>query len=344
MLFIGLDISLRATAICVLTQAGEIVWQGKALSDPEDIVKTLDRWKGEIGLAGLEACPLSEWIFSGLVAGGIEARCIETRHAQRFLSTRPVKTDKNDARGIADMMRLGHFRPVHVKSRGAQQVRTLIVARRQLVGTILQLEGTVRGLLKVYGIKIGRLGRAQFDQRAREVVCRVEALAAALLPLLDARLELHAQRMKLDRLVYKMARQDELTKRFMAIPGVGPVTSLAFKATIDDPARFKRAKSVGPHLGLTPTVYQSGEYNHSGHITKCGDRILRHLLYEAAAVILGRSKAWSTLRAWGVQVAKRQGLKRARVAVARKLAVIMHRMWMTGSDFRFSDQPVPSRA
>ena len=193
MLFIGLDISLRATAICVLTQAGEIVWQGKALSDPEDIVKTLDRWKGEIGLAGLEACPLSEWIFSGLVAGGIEARCIETRHAQRFLSTRPVKTDKNDARGIADMMRLGHFRPVHVKSRGAQQVRTLIVARRQLVGTILQLEGTVRGLLKVYGIKIGRLGRAQFDQRAREVVCRVEALAAALLPLLDARLELHAQ-------------------------------------------------------------------------------------------------------------------------------------------------------
>jgi hypothetical protein len=155
--FIGLDVSLAKTAICVVDHDGAVQWQGKVPSEPGPLVKRLAEWSGVIELAGIEACPLSEWLHRGLREAGIPIVCIETRHAQRFLSSRPVKTDKNDARGIAEMMRLGHYRPVHVKSSAAQSMRTTLTARLQLVASQLQIEGTIRGLLKVYGLKIGAI-------------------------------------------------------------------------------------------------------------------------------------------------------------------------------------------
>ncbi len=335
-LYVGLDVSLQKTAVCVENEDGTIAWQGKIDSDPDALVTALLPWKPFIALVGLEACPLSEWIYNGLGAAGFEVRCIETRHAQRFLSTRPNKTDKNDARGIADMMRAGHFKPVHVKSAGALYLRTLLVGRKQLVAAMLKVEDTIRGLLRVYGLKIGAVHRCKFAERVKELLADAPALALAIEPLLTARNTLRKQKERFDYALQKLARKDSICLCLMTVPGVGPITALAFKATIDDPKRFKSSKAVGAHLGLAPRVYQSGEIDHSGHVSKCGDRMMRYYLYEAATVFLTRDRRWSALKAWGVRLAQRHGFKRARVAVARKLAIVMHQMWLHGECFRFT--------
>jgi transposase len=267
--------------------------------------------------------------------------CIETRHAQRFLSSRPVKTDRNDARGIAEMMRLWHYRPVHVKSPAAQSMRTTLVARMQLVSAQLQIENTIRGLLRLYGLKIGAIHRNRFAAPVAELldIAAMPELASAIEALLRVREGMRTERKAQDRSLAALSRRDQVTRRLMTVPGVGPVTALAFKAMIDDVDRFATSKALGAHLGLTPRVYQSGEIDRSGHISKCGDRMMRHLLYEAAAVLMTRTRKWSRLRAWGISVAKRRGVKRATVAVARKLGVIMHRMWVTGGEFDFGCAP-----
>ena len=330
---VGLDISLQKTAMCVLDLDGQLVWQGKIDSEPGPLIEKLRIWQDEIDVVGLEACPLSEWLHRNLVAAGFRAVCVETRHAQRFLSTRPVKTDRNDARGLAEMMRIGHYRAVHVKSVEAQIVRTILQARRQIVATLLQIQGTIRGLLRMHGLKMGETHRHRFDKRVRELLQEMPSLDIAIGPLLRVLEQLVVERGAMDKLLGQAARKDEVCLRLMTIPGVGAITSLAFRATVDDPIRFTLSKSLGAHIGLTPRVYQSGEIDRSGQISKAGDHMLRHLLYEAASALMTRCRQPSKLRAWGVAVARRRGAKRARVAVARKLAVIMHRMWVSGSRF-----------
>ena len=283
--FIGLDVSLAKTAICVINRDGAVQWQGKVPSEPAPLIKRLSEGGGAIELAGIEACPLSEWLHRALREAGIPVVCIETRQAQRFLSSRPVKTDKNDARGIAEMMRLGHYRPVHVKSPAAQSMRTTLAARMQLVASQLQIEGTIRGLLRVYGLKIGAVHRNRFAARVLELLemAALPDLSAAIEPLLRVRETMRAERKAMDRTLAAASRRSDVGRRLMTVPGVGPVTSLAYIATIDDPGRFDKSKALGAHLGLTPRVYQSGETDRSGQISKCGDRMLRHLLYEAAS-------------------------------------------------------------
>ena len=330
---VGLDISLQKTAVCVLDHDGQIVWQGKIDSEPGPLIEKLKMWQDEIDLVGLEACPLSEWLHTNLVAAGFKAVCVDVRHAQRFLSTRPVKTDRNDARGIAEMMRVGHYQAVHVKSPEAQLVRTILQTRRQVVSTLLQIQGSIRGLLKVSGLKVGETHRCRFDKRVRELLEQMPKLEMAIGPLLRVLEQTVGERAKLDKLLGQAARKDKFCLRLMTIPGVGPITSLAFRATVDDPERFATSKSVGAYVGMTPKLYQSGEVDRSGGISKAGDGMLRHLLYEAASALITRCKEPSKLCAWGVAVARRRGAKRARVAVARKLAVIMHRIWVTGGRF-----------
>jgi transposase len=331
---IGLDVSLAKTAICVVDGDGAIQWQGKVPSEPSPIIERLAEWFGNIELAGIEACPLSEWLHRGLREAGVPIVCIETRQAQRFLSSRPVKTDKNDARGIAETMRLGHYRPVHVKSLAARSMRTTLAARMQLVFSQLQIEGTIRGLLRIYGLKIGAIHRNRFAARV------VDLLEEAALPELSAAIEPMLRVRELMRTERKAAGG----RRLMTIPGVGPVTTLAYIATIDDPGRFGTSKALGAHLGLTPRVYQSGEIDRSGQISKCGVRMMRHLVYEAASALMTRTRKWSRLRAWGISVAKRRGMKRATVAVARKLAVIMHRIWVIGGVFEFGKPATAAKA
>jgi len=344
--FIGLDVSLAKTAICVVDRDGAVQWQGKVPSEPGPLIKRLAEWSGGIELAGIEACPLSEWLHKGLRDAGVPVVCIETRQAQRFLSSRPVKTDKNDARGIAEMMRLGPYRAVHVKSPAAQSMRTTLTARMQLVASQLQIEGTIRGLMRVYGLKIGAIHRNRFAARVRELLetAALAELSAAIEPLLRVREVMRGERKTVDRTLAASARRCDVGRRLMTIPGVGPVTTLAYTATIDDPSRFGTSKALGAHLGLTPRIYQSGEIDRSGQISKCGDRMLRHLLYEAASALMTRTRKWSRLRAWGISVAKRRGMKRATVAVARKLAVIMHRIWVTGDEFDFGGSAAAAKA
>jgi transposase len=299
--YIGLDVSLSKTAVCVVDRDDVVLSQGKVPSEPSPLVTRLAEWSGVIDLAGLEACPLSEWLHRGLREAGIPVMCIETQHAQRFVSSRPVRTDKNDARGIAEMMRLGHYRPVHVKSPVAQSMRTTLAARTQLVALQLQIEGTIRGLLKIYGLKIGAIHRDRFAALVTELLemTALPELSAAIEPLLRVREGMRAERKAFDRTLATLSRRDDITRRLMTIPGVGPVTGFAFKATIDDTDRFGTSKALGAHLGLTPRVYQSGEINRSGQISKCGDRMLRHLLYEAASALMTRTRKWSCLRTWG---------------------------------------------
>jgi len=338
-LFVGLDVSLKTVSICIVKADGTVVWEGKALSEPASLIKALARRRKHIQLVGIEACPLSEWLYGALVDSGFTTVCIETRHAQRFLSSRPNKTDRSDARGIADMMRLGHYRPVHVKSREAQLLRTTLIARRKFVTHMLAIEQTIRGLLKVYGLKLGQVHRCTFAAKVLALLENKPELRVAIEPLLEARNVMRRQHVVLDRHLSQVARKDEVCRRLMTISGVGPIVSLAFKATVDDPTRFKNSKAVAAHLGLTPRVYQSGELDISGHISKCGDRFMRHALYEAANSHLRISKKWSSLRAWGLKLGKRVGMKKACVAVARKLAIIMHRMWLDESDFQYGRQP-----
>jgi transposase len=330
---VGLDISLKKTAVCVLDHDGNVAWQGKVDSEPGPLIEKLQLWRDQIDLVGLEACPLSEWLHRHLMDAGFKAICVETRHAQRFLSTRPVKTDKNDARGIAEMMRIGHYRPVHVKSPEAQLIRTTLQARRQIVATLLQVQGSIRGLLRMHGLKVGDTHRNHFEKRVCELLEEMPLLKVAIKPLLRVLEQLTSERKALDKRLEQAVRKDEVCLRLMTIPGVGPITSLAFRVTIDDPDRFRSSKTLGAHVGLTPRVYQSGEIDRSGHISKAGDHMLRHLLYEAASALMTRCRQPSKLRIWGVAIARRRGAKCARVAVARKLAVIMHRMWISGSRF-----------
>ena len=344
-MFVGLDVSLRTVSICSVEANGTVVWQGKALSEPLALVKALEPYRKDIELVGIEACPLSEWLYGALQECGFKVVCMETRHAQKFLSSRPNKTDKSDARGLAEMLRLGHFRAVHVKSKASQLLRTTLIARRTFVDHMVAIEQTIRGLLKVYGLMLGAVHRCTFAARVEALLADAPELRLAIEPLLEARNAMRKQSAMLDRRLSQMARKDDACKRLMTIPGVGPIVSLTFKATIDDPARFKSSKAVGAHLGLTSRVYQSGEMDRSGNISKCGDKMMRHALYEAANSHLRISRKWTSLRAWGVKLAQRIGMKKACVAVARKLAIIMHRMWVDGSEFQFgSPQAAAAKA
>jgi transposase len=175
-----------------------------------------------------------------------------------------------------------------------------------------------------------------FAVRAAELIEDRPELAAAVVPLLKAREAIERQIADLDRKVLRLARNDAQVRRFMTAPGVGAITALCFLATIDDPTRFKRSRSFGAYVGLTTRRYASGEVDWTGRISKCGDKLLRSYLYEAANVLLTRVAKWSALKAWGIRLAKRSGLRKAKVAVARKLAVILHRMWIDGTEFNWS--------
>ena len=204
---VGLDISLQKPPSACSTMTAELVWQGKVDSEPGPLIDKLQLRRDQIDVVGLEACPLSEWLHRHLVAAGLKAVCVETRHAQRFLSTRPVKTDRNDARGIAEMMRVGHYRPVHVKSAEAQLIRTTLQARRQIVATLLQIQGSIRGLLRMHGLKVGEIHRNRFDKRVRELLEEMPLLNVAIEPLLRVMEQLVSERKAMDNRLGQAARK-----------------------------------------------------------------------------------------------------------------------------------------
>ncbi|MER9483468.1 IS110 family transposase [Mesorhizobium sp. M0494] len=342
--YAGLDVSLKETSICIVDETGSICRELKVPSHPEDLARALQASAWQLVRIGLEAGPLSQWLFSGLAGAGLPVVCIETRHTKAFLKAQVNKTDRNDARGIAQMMRVNLFRPVHVKTVTSQQRRALLTARKLLQEKAIAIENDIRGLLRNFGLKVGITGKVGFEVRVRELADGMPELADITASLLAARQKLREELSRLHRKVLEIVRDDNNCRRLMTVPGVGPVVALAFASTIDIPARFRNSKAVGAALGLTPVLKESGESKRVGCVSLCGDGMMRTLLYEAAQVMLTRVKRWSWLKAWATNIAKRGSLRKAVVAVARRMAVIMHRMWSDGTEFRWTRDDATARA
>jgi transposase len=331
--FAGLDVSLEMTSVCIVDAQGVLLREAKVASEPE----ALTRYFAECGLPmkriGLEAGATAQWLYSGMAAAGLPVICIETRHVKAALSAMPNKTDRNDARGIANIMRTGWFRPVHVKTQVAREIRFLLTARQTLVRKVIDIEMAIRGMLRSFGLKMGAISKRAFEPRVLELAGGLPPLMRALRPMLNARQTLREEYAALQVAAMEIARDDEVCRRLMTVPGVGPIVALTYRATIDVASRFGRSRSVGAHLCLTPRTFQSGESDRTGRVSKTGDGMLRTALYEAAQTLITRVKQPSSLKAWGTRLVRRRGHKRAITAVARQLAVVMHRIWRDGTTF-----------
>lgn len=333
--FIGIDVSLASSAFCVLDEHGSILKRAQVASEPEAFVAFLRELPWPIEAIGLEAGPLSQWLHRELAEAGFELVLMETRQVKAVLKAMPVKTDRRDAEGIAQLLRMGWFRPVHCKSVSAQELRALLSARGAVQKAALDIEQSLRGVLRNFGLKLGRISPSRYEARVRELLADNAMLEAAATAILKARAALRAELSVLEGRLRDLARRDEVCRRMMTMPGVGAVVALTVRAAIDDPARFRSSRDVGPWVGLTPRRDQSGERDLVGHITKAGDATLRTVLFNAATVMMHRARpCW--LKAWGSRVAGRRGQKRATVAVARRIGVVLHRMWMDGTDFRMT--------
>lgn len=338
--FAGMDVSLEETAICVVDETGRMIKEARAASEPDALHALLASFNLSFERVGLEACSLTAWLHGELTSAGWPAICIKSRHAKAAMGAMPNKTDRNDARAIAQIMRTGWFKAVHVKTPTCRSWRSLLVARRTVLNEMRTIENVVRAILRETGLKLGTPARKDFIVRVGELIAGEKGLAMMIEPLLEILATMLREFTRLTKQVLVIVRDEPVCRRLMSVPGVGPLTALAFRATIDQPEQFKKSRDVGAHLGLTPRRYQSGETDIQGRVSRCGDELARTALYEAAHSLLIRSKKWSALRAWGMQIAKRRGMARARVAVARKLATILHRMWIDNADFRFGrEQP-----
>jgi transposase len=282
----------------------------------------------------LEAGPLSQWLYGRMKQAGLAVELLETRHVRAALATMPVKSDRNDARGIAQLIRLGWFRPVHCKSMGAQETRAVLTARKLVQSKLLDVENSLRGILRGFGLKVGKTTNRSFAGRVEDLVVNHASLRMIAAALLSVHAVLLRELKAFNKQVRSMARGDAKAKLLMSAPAVGPIVALTYASAIDDPARFTSSKRVGAHFGLTPKKYQSGQTDYTGRISKIGDTAVRTALYEAAHIMLIKPiKGCAPLKSWAMRIARRSGMKKAKVALARKLAVILHRMLANGTPF-----------
>ena len=339
--YIGLDVSMKETAISI-RQDGKRIWRGKCASDPQLLAAVIRKRAPYAQRVVFETGPLSVWFYHALTAESVPAICIDARHAKAALDMAANKTDANDADGLAQLAEVGFYREVRVKGFDSMLIRTLVTARRQFLKMRLQISNQIRGLMKTFGLVVPKGAGSVFE---RNVLARLQGedkLARIVLPMLQAWRDIRLRVAELSKQLVTMASEDRRCRLLTSIPGVGTVTATAFVAAVEDPANFRNSRAVGAWIGLTTRRFQSGEVDHDGHISRRGDSHLRSLLYEAAAVILNRSSDTSTLRTWALDLKERLGFKRAAVALARKLAVIMHTMLKTGE--LFDPQAGPSNA
>jgi transposase len=334
--FAGLDVSVKETSVCIVDDVGKIVREVRVASEPEALLQVLTNAIYCFKRVGLEAGPLSQWFYSVLAEAGLPVICVETRHMRAMLKAQINKTDRNDARGIAQMMRVGLYRPVHVKTLRSQKLRVLLTHRKLLQSKAIAIENDLRATLRNFGLKVGTIGTVKFEARIRELVENLPDMAALVEPLLIVRRVVREQLGILHHRLLAIVRDDDVCRRLMTTPGVGPVVALTYRVTVDVPARFRNSKAVGAVFGLTPAKYQSGENDRTGAISRCGDEMMRMMLYEAAQSMLVRSAKWSWLKAWAMKIARHRGMRKAIVALARRLAVIMHRIWVDGTEFRWT--------
>jgi transposase len=337
-LFVGLDVALEETSLCIIDKDGKAVRETKVETEPEAIRSALESYADRLGRIGIEASSIGIWLHRELTALGFPVIVVEAHHAQVSLSAMRNKTDRNDARGIAQLMRLGWYRAVHVKSVETQKLRTLLSNRKLLKRKLVDLENHIRGALRTYGLRVGPVSRGEFEARIRELIEDADCVFETMITtMLEVRRAVRQGFEKLHKVLLQVVGHDVLCRRFMTVPGVGPVAALSFRVGVDDPHRFARSRTVGAHFGLTPRRHQSGtSIDIEGHISKRGDFGVREALCEAAASLLLRVRKWSALKAWGMKIARRSTMVCAIVAVARKLAGILHRMWIDGADFQWT--------
>jgi transposase len=343
--YAGIDVSLECSSVCVVDASGKIAREGKVASEPEAVMAYFGSLRLSVVRIGLEAGPLSQWLYAAMKEAGLAVELLETRHVHDAFKTMPVKSDRNDARGIAQLMRLGWFRPVHCKSLAAQELRAVLTARKLVQSKLRDIENSLRGILRGFGLKVGKTTARSFAGRIRELVegqANLETIAQALLAV-------HAVLLRefngFERRVRIMAREHVKAKLLMTTPAVGPIVALTYAGAIDDPARFKSSKQTGAHFGLTPKKYQSGQTDITGRISKIGDAAVREALYQAAHVMLTKPvKGCSQLKSWAMRIARRAGMRKAKVALARKLAVIMHRMLADHKPFNPTARTAPVAA
>ena len=334
--YAGIDVSLEQSSVCVVDASGKIIREAKVASEPQALID----WFGSLGFdlvrIGLEAGPLSQWLYAGMKQAGLAVELLETRHVRDAFKAMPVKSDRNDARNIAQLMRLGWFRPVHCKSISAQEVRAMLTARKLVQSKLRDIEMSLRGTLRGFGLKVGNTTLTRFAARIHELVGENETLQI----IADSLLAVHAVLLRefrgFEKRLRLMARSNVEAQLLMTAPGVGAIVSLTVASAIDDPARFKSSKQVGAHFGMTPKKYQSGETDITGRISKIGDKGVRTALYQAAHIVLTRPVKGSALKSWAMRLAKRVGMRKAKVALARKLAVILHRMLADRKPFAFA--------
>jgi transposase len=337
--YAGLDVSLESTSVCVVDSTGRVIREAKVLSEPEALIGWFQEHGTLMTRIGLEAGPLSQWLYAAMENAGLPVELFETRHVRAAFKAMTIKTDRKDALGIAHLMRMGWFRPVHCKSVPAQEVRALLTARKLLQNKRIDIEMSLRGILRGFGLKVGPTTPKNFEGRIEELVDGHTVLTQIAHAMLTARAAIMKEFKTIENRLLAQSRRDERVRGLMSTPGVGAFTALTFVAAIDDPARFGSSRMVGAHFGLTPRKYQSGETDVTGRISKVGDHAVRVALYEAANIILTRSAKTSALKSWAQALAKRAGMKKAKVALARKLAVVLHQMLKSGSRFSFAGVP-----
>lgn len=332
--YAGIDVSLECSSVCLVDGTGKILREAKVASEPKALIAWFRSQALSLERIGLEAGPLSQWLYAALRDAGFAVELLETRHVRDAFKAMPVKSDRNDARGIAQLMRLGWFRPVHCKSIAAQETRAILTARKLLQSKLHDIENSLRGVLRGFGLKVGRTTERTFAERIRELVAGHPGLEAVAQALLEAHAVLRREFNSLDKQVTKLARSHPQARLLMTTPSVGPIVALTYASAVDDPKRFRSSKATGAHFGLTPKKYQSGETDYTGRISKIGDASVREALYQAAHVMLTKPvRNCAALKGWAMRISRRAGMRKAKVALARKLAVILHRMLADATPF-----------
>jgi transposase len=331
--YVALDVSLREISVCVIDGKGAVVFEGKTAAAPTALAELIRAKAPKVVRVGMETGATSPWLFHALTAAGLPVVCMDARQAHAALSLRPAKSDRGDARGLAEMLRMGWYREVHTKSVTSHERRAMLGVRHRLVTMGAELDAQIRGVLKTFGLILGTGNSDALIRRAEELTKSHPVVSGLVAKLAEVRRLVVLQVAAVDREIRRLVRSEPTLKRLVTVPGVGPVTAMAFVAAVDDVDRFQHARDVGPYLGLTPTRYQSGETDRQGRISRCGDTFTRTCLYEAAHVLLSKVQRFSPLKAWGTRLVRRIGAKKARIAVARKIAVILHRIWVDGTEF-----------
>lgn len=336
-IYAGLDVSDKTTHVCLVDSDGEILRRDVVASDPEVLAKWFEKYGPDLVRAVLETGALATFLYHGLTERGVPVECICARHAKGVLAARVNKSDVHDAEGLAHIARTGWFKRVHMKASATHIDRAALRIRMQLITARNAMANQLRGLMKLFGLRMGSANttgkraerlHALFQQRPD-----LEPLFAPLITSIEA---LEEQLRASGRLLERRAAADPVCVRLMTVPGVGPITALTYAASIEDPHRFARSEDVGAYAGLVPRRSQSGERDTLGSISKAGDGLLRRALYEAANVVLSRVQRPFALREWGKRIEEAKGTKRARTAVARKLAILLHSLWLHETEFRWA--------